>query len=154
MKDWQPAPPGRRPADDGTPWWTGLTRYHWFVLTVAALGWLFDCLDQQLFNLARKPAMETLLAAADAGIAIVLLHVAYERGGLARMRQPSAASYLAEVESLRAAGIAVGVAPHSVRACSRAWRRRPGRTMARRRSFARCTRFGPSTCSRRAVVSR
>ena len=28
-------------------------------------------------------------AAADAGIAIVLLHVAYERGGLDRMRQPS-----------------------------------------------------------------
>jgi MFS family permease len=52
------------PADG--PWYRGLTRYHWFVLTVAALGWLFDCLDQQLFNLARKPAMETLLATADA----------------------------------------------------------------------------------------
>ena len=49
----------------GGPWYSGMTRYHWFVLTVAALGWLFDCLDQQLFNLARKPAMETLLAAAD-----------------------------------------------------------------------------------------
>jgi MFS family permease len=48
------------------PWYRGLTRYHWFVLIVAALGWLFDCLDQQLFNLARKPAMETLLATADA----------------------------------------------------------------------------------------
>jgi MFS family permease len=53
-------------ADDGSPWWKGLTRYHWFVLVVAALGWLFDCLDQQLFNLARKPAMETLLATAEA----------------------------------------------------------------------------------------
>ncbi len=52
--------------DDGRPWWKGLSRYHWFVLVVAALGWLFDCLDQQLFNLARKPAMETLLATADA----------------------------------------------------------------------------------------
>ena len=60
-------------------------------------------------------------AAAAAGIAIVLLHVAYERGGLDRMRQPSIAAYLEEVESLRAAGIAVGVAPHSVRACSRDW---------------------------------
>jgi formimidoylglutamate deiminase len=60
-------------------------------------------------------------AAADAGIAIVLLHAAYERGGLDRMRQPSVAAYLAEVESLRAAGVAVGVAPHSVRACSRPW---------------------------------
>ncbi|MFM7138081.1 MAG: MFS transporter [Planctomycetota bacterium] len=52
-------------AADG-PWYRGLTRYHWFVLVVAAMGWLFDCLDQQLFNLARKPAMETLLATADA----------------------------------------------------------------------------------------
>jgi formimidoylglutamate deiminase len=60
-------------------------------------------------------------AAADAGIAIVLLHVAYERGGLERMRQASVDGYLAEVESLRDGGIAVGVAPHSVRACSRAW---------------------------------
>jgi len=48
------------------PWHSGMTRYHWFVLIVAALGWLFDCLDQQLFNLARKPAMQTLLATADA----------------------------------------------------------------------------------------
>ena len=48
------------------PWYSGMTRYHWFVLTVAALGWLFDCLDQQLFNLARKPAMETLLATGGA----------------------------------------------------------------------------------------
>lgn len=60
-------------------------------------------------------------AAADAGIAIVLLHAAYGRGGLDRMRQPSVAAYLAEVESLRDAGITVGLAPHSVRACSRDW---------------------------------
>jgi MFS family permease len=42
-------------------WWHDLNRYHWFVLIVAALGWLFDCLDQQLFNLARVPAMRDLL---------------------------------------------------------------------------------------------
>ena len=66
-----------------------------------------------------------------AGIAIVLLHVAYERGGLDRMRQPSVAAYLEEVESLRAAGIAVGVAPHSVRACSRALARGDRRLRAR-----------------------
>jgi formimidoylglutamate deiminase len=66
-------------------------------------------------------------AAADAGIAIVLLHAAYERGGLDRMRQPSVAAYLAEVESLRSAGIAVGLAPHSVRACSRGWLTEIGR---------------------------
>src|SRR5205814_4364368 len=44
-------------------WYRELTRYHWFVLIVAALGWMFDCLDQQLFILARQPAMKELLAA-------------------------------------------------------------------------------------------
>lgn len=43
------------------PWYQGMTRYHWFVLTVAALGWLFDCLDQQLFILSRPAAMDELL---------------------------------------------------------------------------------------------
>ena len=47
------------------PWYKELTRYHWFVLIVAALGWLFDTMDQQLFNLARVPAMRELLASAD-----------------------------------------------------------------------------------------
>ena len=46
---------------DATPWYRGLTRYHWFVLVVASLGWLFDTMDQQLFNLARAPAMRELL---------------------------------------------------------------------------------------------
>jgi MFS family permease len=38
-----------------------LNRYHWFVFVVAALGWLADCMDQQLFNLGRKSAVEELL---------------------------------------------------------------------------------------------
>jgi MFS family permease len=53
---------GPAPVDTSTgPWWKLLNRYHWFVLVVAALGWLFDTMDQQLFNLARKPAMTELL---------------------------------------------------------------------------------------------
>src|ERR1051325_11314884 len=43
------------------PWYRTLTREHWFVFTVASLAWLFDCLDQQLFNLARNGAMAELL---------------------------------------------------------------------------------------------
>jgi MFS family permease len=43
------------------PWYHELTRYHWFVLMVAALGWLFDTMDQQLFTLARRPAMIELV---------------------------------------------------------------------------------------------
>lgn len=45
----------------GSPWYKELNHYHWFVLIVCALGWLFDTMDQQLFNLARRPAIIDLL---------------------------------------------------------------------------------------------
>jgi formimidoylglutamate deiminase len=68
---------------------------------------------------------EEALAAADAaeeaGIEFVLLYVGYGRGGVDRFRQESVADYLRQLESLRERGIAVGVAPHSVRACPRGW---------------------------------
>lgn len=60
-------------------------------------------------------------AAAAAGVELVLLHVAYARGGLPRFRQESVAAYLRDVERLREAGVRVGVAPHSVRACPADW---------------------------------
>ncbi|HEY1316123.1 MAG TPA: amidohydrolase family protein [Gaiella sp.] len=75
--------------------------------------------------------LETALAAAeaaeDAGIAFVCVYAAYARGGLPRMRQASVATYLAELEQLRGGGIAVAVAPHSVRACPRDWLEELGR---------------------------
>lgn len=43
------------------PWFCELSRYQWFVLVVCTLGWGFDCLDQQLFSLARQPAVTALL---------------------------------------------------------------------------------------------
>ena len=43
------------------PWWRAFNRYHWFVFVVASLAWLFDCLDQQVFNLSRDGAVEDLL---------------------------------------------------------------------------------------------
>jgi MFS family permease len=46
------------------PWYRELNSYHWFVLAVCTLGWLFDCFDQQLFANARKPAVTDLLQAA------------------------------------------------------------------------------------------
>jgi MFS family permease len=42
-------------------WYKELSRYHWFVLSVATMGWMFDTMAQQLFNLARKPAIRELL---------------------------------------------------------------------------------------------
>jgi formimidoylglutamate deiminase len=66
-------------------------------------------------------------AATSAGMELVLLHVAYARGGLPRFRQESVREYLEQVESLGRAGLRVGVAPHSVRACPAEWLREIGR---------------------------
>jgi formimidoylglutamate deiminase len=66
-------------------------------------------------------------AADEAGIELVVLYAAYARGGIARFRQGSVAEYLRELEELRADGIGVGVAPHSVRACPRQWLEELGR---------------------------
>lgn len=38
-----------------------LTGYHWFVFIVCCLAWDMDCMDQQLFVLARRPAMMELV---------------------------------------------------------------------------------------------
>ncbi|MFO0813369.1 MAG: MFS transporter [Gemmatales bacterium] len=46
------------------PWWHEMTRYHWFVFLVAAVGWLADCMDQQLFVLTRNDALAELMGLA------------------------------------------------------------------------------------------
>jgi len=74
---------------------------------------------------------EAHAAAEAAGITFVLLHVAYARGGLPRFRQASVAEYLEQVEQLRAAGVPIGLAPHSVRACPSDWLDEIGRYSAK-----------------------
>jgi MFS family permease len=83
-------PPSPEELADNRPWYQLLNRYHWFVLGVCALGWLFDCLDQQLFNLARVPAMKALLAEPSAanvaewgGYATSIFLIGWASGGLA-----------------------------------------------------------------------
>src|SRR5947208_10880615 len=55
------------PAPVPTPARTGwaslrdMTKYQWFVFIVACLAWDLDCMDQQLFNVARRPAMRDLV---------------------------------------------------------------------------------------------
>jgi formimidoylglutamate deiminase len=66
-------------------------------------------------------------AARSAGVELVLLYVAYARGGIDRFRQASVSAYLRGLEELLAAGVRVGVAPHSVRACPREWLEELGR---------------------------
>jgi len=56
-------------------------------------------------------------AADEAGIAFVCVYACYLRGGIPRFRQASVGDYLRQLERLRADGIRVAVAPHSVRAC-------------------------------------
>jgi MFS family permease len=70
-------------------WYRLLTGYHWFVLLVASLGWMFDCLDQQLFILARPFAMKELLAGTGLDptqwgtIATSVFMIGWATGGLA-----------------------------------------------------------------------
>jgi formimidoylglutamate deiminase len=75
-------------------------------------------------------ALAAVEAAEEAGVRIVLLLAAYGRGGLPRFRQQSPAEYLRQVEDLRGRGIAVGLAPHSVRACPADWLEEIGRYAA------------------------
>ena len=71
-------------------WYRELSGYHWFVLGVTSLGWLFDCMAQQLFSLARKPAITELLGghASDsavseqAGYATMVFMIGWGLGGL------------------------------------------------------------------------
>ena len=56
MADFSQGPlPAPSTGDPSRPWYREVNRYQWFVLLVAALGWLFDCLDQQLFAMAGSP---------------------------------------------------------------------------------------------------
>jgi len=70
------------------PWWKEMNRTHWFVFTMAMLAWVFDCLDQQLFTLARQSAMEELLKGTGrdpkyyGGIATAIFVLGWAVGGL------------------------------------------------------------------------
>ena len=49
----------------------GVTGYHWLIVIIASCGWLFDCMDQRIFVLARQQALTEVLgsdAAAQAAI--------------------------------------------------------------------------------------
>jgi len=53
--------PDSSPAKAGWGSLRQLTKYQWFVFIVACLAWDLDCMDQQLFNVARRPAMRDLV---------------------------------------------------------------------------------------------
>jgi MFS family permease len=84
------APPPAPNDNSHLPWYKEPTSYQWFVFIVASLGWLFDTMDQQLFALARMPALTELLHKTPgdpeiqfyAGIATMIFMFGWATGGL------------------------------------------------------------------------
>jgi len=69
------------------PWYRELSGYHWFVFIVCTLAWMFDCLDQRFFVLARGRALEELLGNPEqvkwyGSVATSLLLIGWATGGL------------------------------------------------------------------------
>ncbi|MBN2294951.1 MAG: MFS transporter [Pirellulales bacterium] len=70
-------------------WYQGLTWYHWLVVIIASCGWLFDCMDQRIFALARQPALEEVLGGVSseivknwAGYATASMMIGWATGGI------------------------------------------------------------------------
>jgi len=55
----------------------GVTGYQWIVVIVASCGWLFDCMDQRIFVLARKSALEELLRGDGQALAAINTYIGY-----------------------------------------------------------------------------
>jgi formimidoylglutamate deiminase len=93
--------------------------------------------DGTLYEDSNALAKAVALAAEDAGIRLLILPVAYARGGLPRFRDPSVRVFLQRLDDLREWSegrplIEVGVAAHSVRAVPRGWLEEIGRYAHRR----------------------
>lgn len=69
-----PLPTSPAPAT-GTP--EKITVYHWLVVVIASAGWLFDCMDQRLFVLARESALKELLGSDAAAQAALKTYIGY-----------------------------------------------------------------------------
>jgi MFS family permease len=68
----------------------GVTGYHWLIVIIASFGWLFDCMDQRIFTLAREPALREILGAGTAdqvvkswgGWATAAMMIGWATGGI------------------------------------------------------------------------
>lgn len=89
MADSPAPPPPAASAPPAAPGWMPrsfhpfleLNRYHWWVLLMCILGWMFDTMDQRLFVLARDPAMTELVGARIAAMDDAAVMTALEAGG-------------------------------------------------------------------------
>jgi formimidoylglutamate deiminase len=102
--------------------------------TVGEFHYVHHRPDGAPYDAPNAIAEATIAAAEEAGLRIVLLLAAYERGGAGlppssgqlRFCDPSVEAYLERLDALRAFAesrplVAVGAAPHSVRAVSAPW---------------------------------
>ena len=88
----RPGPVGFHPlmttaAPPALAWYRELNRYHWWILAVCSMGWLFDTMDQRLFVLARAKAMEELVGGGDAAaqmgrLATTIFILGWATGGI------------------------------------------------------------------------
>ena len=51
------------PKSSRSPWYSGITRYQWLVLTIASLGWIFDVFEGQILLSSEKQMLSALLPA-------------------------------------------------------------------------------------------
>jgi MFS family permease len=54
-----------------------VTAYHWLVVIIASCGWLFDCMDQRIFILARQSALREVLSGDAAALTSVQTYIGY-----------------------------------------------------------------------------
>ncbi|MFH1742359.1 MAG: MFS transporter [bacterium] len=55
----------------------GVTAYHWVIVIIASCGWLFDCMDQRLFVLARESTLREVLGSDAAAQARIREYIGY-----------------------------------------------------------------------------
>lgn len=104
------------------------------ITTVGEFHYLQHQADGTRYADPDELALRVAAAAESAGIRIVLLRVGYARAGFGRDPDPRQARFIdrdpeetiAAVDRLRARGLRVGVAPHSVRAQPLSWLRALG----------------------------
>ena len=97
-------------ANPDLPWYRTLTGYQWFVFIVCCLAWDMDCTDQQLFNLARRPAMEELVPkveSSDSRLPALKLQLETKSSQPKTEKEVIAAQHGADVGS--AAGLATSI---------------------------------------------
>ncbi len=57
------------PSTSSQSLFANVTFYHWLVVIIASCGWLFDCMDQRLFTMARESTLRELLGNNPSGLA-------------------------------------------------------------------------------------